>query len=96
MVLKVALGSSILFFYRDRDIESFRVSRDYQKHITTWRKSFHKPGSKNTMISLGLPVPHLFSKSDRVSGSWCQYPSAAAIKKRLEDVKRKEDVTQLA
>ena len=43
------------------------------------------------MISLGLPVPHLFSKSDRVSGSWCQYPSAAAVKKRLEEVKRKED-----
>lgn len=48
------------------------------------------------MISLGLPVPHLFSESDRVSGSWCQYPSAAAVKKRLEEVKRQEDVTQLA
>ena len=49
-------------------------------------QGFHKPGSKNTMVSRGLPVPHFFSESDRVPRNWCQYLSWAPVKKSLEEV----------
>ena len=90
MVLKVTLDLKSSFSTEIDIVESFRVNRGYRKHITTrGKKSFPKPASKNTTISRGLPVPHLLSESDRVSRSWCQFLSAAPVKKRLEEVSKK-------
>lgn len=70
MAFRFPLDSEILFFTEVDTRESFRVNRGYQKHITTrGGKGFHMVGSKNTTISLGLPVPQSFSESDGVSGS---------------------------